>query len=418
MAPLRVLLSAYACEPGKGSEPGVGWNWALALARRGHEVWVITRSNNRSLIEQELPNLDYAVRTRLHFIYYDLPAWARWWKKGRRGVHLYYLLWQWGAYRMGRHWHSNIAFDLVHHVTFVSARQPSFMGNLGIPFVFGPVAGGERAPLRLRYGYSWHGWVNDFLRDVSNTLIQFDPLVRRAFQQAVHIYATTKETYSLIPRRHQHKASIQLAIALEQRPGVDLKKPPPRILNPSALRILYVGQFVSWKGVQFGIQAFAKLQMVYPDTRLTIVGKGFEDENWRRLAKNLKVDHHITWIPWMPQSKLATLYCDHDVFLFPSLHDSGGMVVLEAMSYGLPVICLDLGGPAVMVDPSCGRVINVTAASGQLVVQRILAALIECSNSPDLVDQLGKGALARSLAFSWDQMAHRIYGPLETTATK
>ena len=49
---MKVLLSAYACEPNKGSEPAVGWNWALALTRRGYDVHVITRSNNRAPIKQ------------------------------------------------------------------------------------------------------------------------------------------------------------------------------------------------------------------------------------------------------------------------------------------------------------------------------------------------------------------------------
>lgn len=88
---VRVLLSAYACEPGKGSEPGVGWHWATELARLGHEVIVITRSNNRALIEKALKD---ASIPGLRFHYYDLPSWGRWWKRGPRGVRFYYWLWQ------------------------------------------------------------------------------------------------------------------------------------------------------------------------------------------------------------------------------------------------------------------------------------------------------------------------------------
>ena len=50
---LRVLVSAYACEPGRGSEPGVGWHWVREIARF-NEVWVITRMNNRKAIETAL----------------------------------------------------------------------------------------------------------------------------------------------------------------------------------------------------------------------------------------------------------------------------------------------------------------------------------------------------------------------------
>ena len=127
---MKILLSAYACEPGKGSEPGVGWHWALELAGLGHETWVLTRANNRPPIEAALAGRPPPA-SNPRFLYYDLPAWARWWKKGRRGIHLYYLLWQWGAYRLARKVHARARFHIVHHVTFVSMHQPSFMGNLG-----------------------------------------------------------------------------------------------------------------------------------------------------------------------------------------------------------------------------------------------------------------------------------------------
>src|SRR5579859_2558519 len=143
---MKILLSAYACEPNKGSEPGVGWNWALALARRGYEVHVLTRSNNRKAIEND-PKWS---RSLLHFHFYDLPAWGRFWKRWSGGIYLYYLLWQIGVYKFAKTLHAREKFETVQHITFVSHRQPSFMGRLGIPFIFGPVGGGESMPKQLR----------------------------------------------------------------------------------------------------------------------------------------------------------------------------------------------------------------------------------------------------------------------------
>ena len=91
---LKVLVSAYACEPDKGSEPGVGWNWAKQIAKFA-ETWVITRTNNRETIEKELHKNPIS---NLHFVYVDLPKSMRFWKKGQRGVHLYYYFWQFAAY--------------------------------------------------------------------------------------------------------------------------------------------------------------------------------------------------------------------------------------------------------------------------------------------------------------------------------
>jgi len=141
---LRVLLSAYACEPGKGSEPGIGWNWAREIALRGHETWVLTRANNQATIEAKLSGKNAI--SNLHFLYYDLPQWLQRWKKLPGGIHIYYLLWQWGAYQFVKSVHRQKRFDLVHHITFVLIHMPGFMGNLGIPFILGPVGGGERSP--------------------------------------------------------------------------------------------------------------------------------------------------------------------------------------------------------------------------------------------------------------------------------
>jgi hypothetical protein len=125
---LRVLMSAYACEPERGSEPGVGWNWVQQIGRF-EEVWVITRANNRQAIEdapatQLLPNV--------HFIYFDLPRWSCFWKRGVRGIHAYYYLWQLGAYFVARKLHRKVGFDLVHHVTFVNYWMPSFLALLPV----------------------------------------------------------------------------------------------------------------------------------------------------------------------------------------------------------------------------------------------------------------------------------------------
>src|SRR4051812_41404394 len=99
---MKILLSAYACEPNKGSEPGVGWNWALALSERGYNVHVLTRSNNREAIERVRMRPD----SRLTFYYYDLPQRLRFWKHWPGGIYLYYLWWQIGAYSVARKLHS------------------------------------------------------------------------------------------------------------------------------------------------------------------------------------------------------------------------------------------------------------------------------------------------------------------------
>ena len=79
---LKVLLSAYACETNKGSEPEIGWKWATTLSNLGHEVYVITRSNNKEHIELYLSKNEYK---KLFFIYFDYPNWFLKIFKGKNG---------------------------------------------------------------------------------------------------------------------------------------------------------------------------------------------------------------------------------------------------------------------------------------------------------------------------------------------
>ncbi len=401
---MKVLLSAYACEPGKGSEPGVGWMWARGLARLGHEVWVLTRANNRSPIEAAAP----PQADRLHFLYYDLPAWARWWKRGARGVRLYYLLWQWGAYRYAREIHARERFDRVHHVTFVSVRQPSFMGRLGAPFVFGPVAGGESAPWRLRLGCGWRGLALDALRDAANALVRIDPLMVATFRTAERIYVTSEQTRALIPRRFRHKAEVELAIGWD---GESAASPATGGDNPTGpLRALCVGRLLYWKGLHLGLAAFRRLLDSHADARLTIVGDGAGEARLKRLAARLGIAGNVEWVPWLARDELLALYARHDVLLYPSLHDSGAMVVLEALAAGVPAICLDLGGPGAVVDESCGRVIATEGRGADEVVAALGNALSEVASDGALRSRLAVGAAKRAHSAACASPVTRIYG--------
>lgn len=411
--PLRILLSAYACEPGKGSEPSVGWNWALALARRGHQVWVLTRRNNQKTIEPECQHLEPAIRDRLHFTYYDLPPWASRWKKGGRGVHLYYLLWQWGAYQLAKRKHGEYGFDLVHHVTFVTARQPSFMGGLGIPFILGPVAGGERAPWRLRSGYSWKGWLLDAVRDAANALVKLDPLMWRTFAQAELIFVTSSQTRDLMPKRYWHKTRIKLAIALDNSEVGETGS--VRSTRGTPPRIVYLGRFLYWKGMHLGLVSFAHFLRHHPDARLSMIGGGQDEARWRAIAKQLGIASSIDWVPWMNQEKLADVYREHDVLLFPSLHDSGGMVVLEAMQHGLPVVCLKLGGPGALVDDTCGIAIDTTGKTRQTVTEEMSSTLAVLFDDGSMLAHLSAGAKKRASDLSWNSAAAHVYAGVEPT---
>jgi glycosyltransferase involved in cell wall biosynthesis len=404
---VKVLLSAYACEPDKGSEPAVGWNWAVEIARRGHEVRVLTRANNRAAIEHALAAM--ADPPHLHFLYYDLPRWLGRWKGPGVRLYVYYLLWQWRAAGLAR---AAGPFDLVHHLTFASLRFPSFLGALAPRFAFGPAGGGEEAPARLLASLGWRSVVGEAFRILANRLSAHNPLMRACLARAERIYVATGQSRRLVPVRLRDRVAVAPAVGCAPADGGDGPK-------GSEFRILHVGRLVGWKGGALAVAATARLVALGAPVRLTIAGAGPEEARLRREAARLGIAEAVTWSGWLPPlpgPELASLYRDSHVLLYPSLHDSGGMAVAEALAHGLPVVCLDLGGPAEMVDESCGRVIPASSRRATDVVADLARALERLHGDAELRARLAEGARRRAEALSWRRRVAAVYEPLEQTA--
>lgn len=413
---MKLLVSAYACEPGKGSEPAVGWNWVRALLRRGYQVHVITRSNNRATIESAADSRHPA----LTFHYYDLPRWARAWKRRPGGLYVYYPLWQWGAYRLAASLHATEHFDRVHHVTFASFRQPSFMGRLGIPFIFGPVGGGESTPPALQRSLPLRSRLAEAARNLGNSLIGFDPFMRSTFARAQVIACTTAETMARIPTRFRTKCLVQPAIgidaseirdagatglpALERRDGTE---------KPAGPHFLFVGRLLYWKGLHLAIRAMSRLERSLPGIRLRIIGAG-EDGAWlERHARAAGATHLLDWISSVPHAEIAREYGRSLALVFPSLHDSGGMVVLEALATGLPVVCLDLGGPGAIATPECALMVPASASDEEAIVEALANAMLQLATDAQLRARLAAGALRRARELTWDRAADHLYSAVD-----
>ncbi len=402
---MRVLVSAYACEPGKGSEPGVGWHWTTELARLGHEVDVITRSNNRASIEKALADVPI---TGLHFHYYDLPSWGKCWKRGNRGIQLYYRLWQHGAYHLAKRLACNVQFDLVHSLTYGNFRQPSFMGRLGLPFVIGPVGGGDDTPVLIRESYPAIPALREMIREISIKLAYWDPAIRAMYRQATVVLCKTRNTLAILPASCRGKSRVQLEIGLE----------PHRIrhevmVKAASADFLFAGRLVYMKGIHLALKAFSQLIQDRPNATFTIIGTGPNEAQLKCLSATLGLKDYVRWLGWIPYEELWMQYCHYTAFIFPSLHDSSGNVILEALSQGLPVICLDTGGPGEILSPSCGIKIPVMNQSKTEVVRDLSAAMRYFADNPGLRDQMGCRALELARACTWYDVVSSTYTYIE-----
>jgi len=397
---MKILLSAYACEPNKGSEPAVGWNWTRSLIDQRHDVHLITRSNNQPSIDAFLE----IEKLPLEVSYYDLPRWTRVWKFWPGGIYLYYLLWQIGAYGLAKKLHKARAFDRVQHSTFAAFRQPSFMGGLGIPFIFGPVGGGESMPPQLRRGVPLAGRIKETLRELGSAFTSYDPMMLYTFSKATVIACTTGDTLAKVPQRFHRKCMVLPAIGITES---EIRDPADaEIRNP---QFLFIGRLIYWKGVHLALRALALVRATIPQASMKIVGKGSEEAWLRQVADEAGVKDSVQWVESVPHENIQQEYASNVAFVFPSLHDSGGMVVLESLAAGLPVICLKLGGPGEIVTPSCGIGIEAQQQSEEAIIRLLADAMVTMATDKGLRESLSRNAPARARELTWYRAAQRLH---------
>jgi glycosyltransferase involved in cell wall biosynthesis len=304
------------------------------LARIG-EVWVITRESNRGVIEAALPQLPE--KENLHFEYVDLPARARFWKRGAKGARLYYLLWQVVAFRRARILSRDSPFDLVWHLTWANVWMGAIAPLLRYPFVYGPVGGGVGMDWKFVSVVGVRGAILEAVRSAARTVARyFNPLARLPWWRADLILVQNPETRDWLPGRHHEKTIVFPHVVLDEH-GSERKAGDPR--QPAAL---FVGRLLPWKGMALALRTLVLLD----DWHLIVCGSGPDEHRLKRIAEKLKVDQRVRFLGWVSTTRVRELMLgEADVLLFPSLHDEGGFVVAEALAAGLPVVCLKRGGP-------------------------------------------------------------------------
>jgi rhamnosyl/mannosyltransferase len=165
--------------------------------------------------------------------------------------------------------------------------------------------------------------------------------------------------------------------------------------------LLFVGRLRYYKGLDTLIRALPRIP-----ARLLVVGTGPMEEEWKALAREIGVSDRIAWLGEVPDADLPTIYQLVDLFVLPASHSSEafGLVQVEAMAAGLPVVCTELGTGTSYV--------NQHGITGLVVPPRDADALCHAVNQliedPDLRMRMGASARDRSLEFDLDIMVDRV----------
>ena len=395
------LITAYAVNPYKGSEDGTGWNILIEIAKH-QKVIAITRENNQEAIDRYFSENNVPQSENIQFEYFDLPYYLRFWKRKSKGALLYCYLWQIAVvfFIYAR----KIQFDVAHHLNFHSDWMPSFLWVFGKPFIWGPVGHHPKIPRDFILKTAGiKGYIQDRLKWYAKKMFwTFDPFLKITKWKASKIICINSSVAKVL---NLPKKKVVLLPAVATQTPSNVKK------NTNEFKVLSIGRFVHLKAFDLTIKSFAKFyqgQSISDQSKLKLIliGKGPLKKELQDLAAGLKIEHAVKFIDWIDRADLDQYFANASAFLFPS-HEGAGMVVPEALSFGVPVLCLDNVGPGESIDQFSG--VKVEHINYEHTIDELSNELNDLYRKPSYQKALSIGAQVRFYdAFTWERKGKLI----------
>ena len=397
---IRVLLSAYQCGAGMGSVSQIGWEWYQRLST-SCQVTLLTHVRNRATLEAAGVPLNDSSVIFIDTEWFAGPLYRFASRCFPRSEHPLFLIssldffvYDWIATRhCQRLLKADQAWDVVHAVTPVSPMAATRLHALAIPLLLGPWNGALASPTTfpeiMQAESKWLYPVRNFGRVID--------LLVGSTRNAAMILTATRSTLAGIPARYHAKCRFML------ENGVDLAlfEPAPWPAAPTdntPLRIAFVGRLMPVKGVAMLLEAITALD--FP-VQLTVVGEGPERSVLESMSAELGIAEKVLFTGNLPLNEVAQIIQRAHVFCLPSVRESGGAVLLEAMAVARPVIAIDFGGPAEIVDDGVG--VKLPATGKADVVQGLIKQLESVRQQPELWIARGlEGRRRVELYYSWD----------------
>ena len=399
---MKVLISAYACSPYKGSEPGVGWGFLEALARH-HDLWVIVEEEKfRDDIERYLgEHPDFGKRVKFYFICKQRTRQLR--KIWPPSYYWYYRRWHEEALALARDLHAKVTFDLAHQLTMVGFREPGYLWQLGIPFVWGPVGGMGSFPWRFLPRVGLYGALYYLGYNVINALQA--RLLRRP------LLAARRAGTGLIAATPENQAGALKHWGCRSTVIAEVGLPPAVAVTPldrktgEPLRLVWTGLHLPGKALNLALAALAALPSD-ANWELHVLGKGPQTARWQTLATRLGLMARCHFHGWLPRDEAMHIMAASHVMLITSLRDLTSTVTVEALAQGLPIVCLDHCGFADVVNETCG--IKIALRTPKETLSGLTAAIQKLEGDETLRLSLAKGAIVRAQEYAWDRKAEAV----------
>ncbi|HWD94082.1 MAG TPA: glycosyltransferase [Verrucomicrobiae bacterium] len=389
---MKILVSALACNPRWGSESHLGWAAVQCLAR-DHELWVLTSPRNQ-------PDLDTAraaglVGSNVHFVY---AGGFKPWHSNQLAAHLQgwreYVDFTKQILPLARELHEKVRFDLTHHLTLTSWRVPCRLWQLRVPLVFGPVGGNESLPFRFFPVLSPVADAFELARKFSNLKSSLSPEVRACIRNAAHVFAANAETEPLMVQLRGTRAGVSrlLSYSHSDTTVMSARQVPEKSFD-GPLRLFAGGSLDGRKGVALALQALARAKREGVRFHYRYGGKGPEFNRIQQLAARLGLQEDVLVTDSLRGEDYARELKAAHIYLLPSLRDSAGVTLAEAMLAGCVPIVADCGGPGQLVSEECGY--KVPVSSPGALIEEISKILVHVDRNREVLREKGPKAAKR-----------------------
>lgn len=384
---MKVLYIAFECCPNRGSECAVGWSWPFYM-REFHEVYVLTRYEHKLEIEEFLIKNKIV---NLHFIYVDIPRWLNPHRIHRQGWLIYYNMWQVAAYFAAYKAVKEYGIEIIHHVSMNEFRTIGWYSKLSTHYILGPVGGAQRTLKGLMY-YTENNKIEEKIREFINNHIRNSKSYMKKINRAKHIFFANYETADFIKPIIMDKSICHLLIDIGCSKEYLSKAENTRLFQAKQKTIfLWSGRMEYRKGLRVLLDAFKCFDDSDGEYKLILCGDGSERKKLQMLCKEYKIQDKVVFKGEIPYQEMQQLYSIADVFIFPSIRETSGSVILEAMAHGIPVIGFNQGGVRIIVNEKNGYLVSGNTKNEYLY--NLKSTLKKCMDNPKEV--FNKGILAR-----------------------
>lgn len=406
---LRVLILAYSISPVRGSEYSVGWNYVTEMSKycdltvlyglAGPHMGDLEEMENYLKENGEIPNVQF-VGIKPSFLARFLNS------PNRRGFWVYsfymaYTVWHRQAARKAKILLANEEFSVVHYLCPIGYREPGYLWQFDMPYVWGPVGG--MVPTRHLKGSSRSSVSigKTRLKNLANAIqLRFSRRVAKAFAHTDVLVAATSENAEVIKNRFGREAQVipenAIPVQLISSAGVISQA---KLGSP--VKLIWVGSLDARKAPDLLIDALARVSS--KEWCIEIIGDGPLMHSVKSQIIAAGLSDRVNLRGLIPRGEVLDLMLHSDIHIITSMNEANTTVIWEALASGIPTISVAHCGMRDTICESCGVLVPVS--DFLQTSESIAGELLRLITDPEALAIKKGGAIVCAQKHLWEQRA-------------